>query len=109
MLYWTLVFLIIALVAGVLGFTGIYVAAAEIAKGRGITVEPIADLNEIDVGVNTHPDAEGGWEVDRPMSMAISGRTSTSRISMANSTGSTATWGAASSATPRSNRASAAH
>ena len=27
--------------------------------------------NEIDVGVNTHPDAEGGWEVDRPMSMAI--------------------------------------
>jgi broad specificity phosphatase PhoE len=25
--------------------------AAEIAKGRGITVEPIADLNEIDVGV----------------------------------------------------------
>ena len=25
--------------------------AAEIAKGRGITVEPIADLNEIDVGI----------------------------------------------------------
>jgi uncharacterized membrane protein YtjA (UPF0391 family) len=32
MLYWTIVFLIIALVAGVLGFSGIYVAAAGIAK-----------------------------------------------------------------------------
>lgn len=32
MLYWTIVFLIIALVAGVLGFTGIYAAAAGIAK-----------------------------------------------------------------------------
>ena len=32
MLYWALVFLIVALVAGVLGFGGIYVAAAGIAK-----------------------------------------------------------------------------
>ena len=32
MLYYALVFLIIALVAGVLGFTGVYVAAAGIAK-----------------------------------------------------------------------------
>jgi uncharacterized membrane protein YtjA (UPF0391 family) len=32
MLYWSLMFLLIALVAGVLGFTGIYVAAAGIAK-----------------------------------------------------------------------------
>jgi uncharacterized membrane protein YtjA (UPF0391 family) len=32
MLSWTLTFLIIALVAGLLGFTGIYVAAAEIAR-----------------------------------------------------------------------------
>jgi uncharacterized membrane protein YtjA (UPF0391 family) len=32
MLYWTLVFLVIALVAGLLGFTGIYLAAAGIAK-----------------------------------------------------------------------------
>jgi signal transduction histidine kinase len=27
--------------------------------------------NDVDIGVNTHPDAEGGWEVDRPMSMSI--------------------------------------
>jgi uncharacterized membrane protein YtjA (UPF0391 family) len=32
MLYWTVFFLIIALVAGLLGFTGIAVGAAEIAK-----------------------------------------------------------------------------
>jgi len=32
MLQWALTFLIIALVAGLLGFTGIYVAAAGIAK-----------------------------------------------------------------------------
>jgi uncharacterized membrane protein YtjA (UPF0391 family) len=32
MLYWTLVFLVVAMVAAVFGFTGIYVAAAEIAK-----------------------------------------------------------------------------
>jgi uncharacterized membrane protein YtjA (UPF0391 family) len=32
MLYWTVVFLIIAMVAAVFGFTGIYVAAAEIAR-----------------------------------------------------------------------------
>jgi uncharacterized membrane protein YtjA (UPF0391 family) len=32
MLYWTLVFLVIALVAGALGFTSVYVAAAGIAK-----------------------------------------------------------------------------
>ena len=32
MLYWALVFLVVALVAGLLGFTGIYVAAAGIAK-----------------------------------------------------------------------------
>ena len=32
MLYWAFVFLVIALVAGLLGFTGIYVAAAGIAK-----------------------------------------------------------------------------
>jgi uncharacterized membrane protein YtjA (UPF0391 family) len=32
MLYWTVVFLVIALVAGIFGFTGIYAAAAEIAK-----------------------------------------------------------------------------
>jgi len=32
MLYWTLVFLIVAMVAAVFGFTGIYVAAASIAK-----------------------------------------------------------------------------
>jgi uncharacterized membrane protein YtjA (UPF0391 family) len=32
MLYWAMVFLIIALVAGILGFTGVYVAAAGIAK-----------------------------------------------------------------------------
>jgi len=32
MLHWSLVFLVIALIAGVLGFTGVYVAAAGIAK-----------------------------------------------------------------------------
>ena len=32
MLRWALIFLVIALVAGLLGFTGIYVAAAAIAK-----------------------------------------------------------------------------
>jgi uncharacterized membrane protein YtjA (UPF0391 family) len=32
MLYWAVVFLIIALIAGVLGFSGVYVAAAGIAK-----------------------------------------------------------------------------
>lgn len=32
MLYWTLVFLVVAMVAAVFGFTGIYVAAAEIAR-----------------------------------------------------------------------------
>jgi uncharacterized membrane protein YtjA (UPF0391 family) len=32
MLYWAMVFLIIAVVAGVLGFTGVYLAAAGIAK-----------------------------------------------------------------------------
>ncbi|HEY4310029.1 MAG TPA: DUF1328 domain-containing protein [Pirellulales bacterium] len=32
MLYWTLVFLVVAMVAAVFGFTGIYIAAAEIAK-----------------------------------------------------------------------------
>jgi uncharacterized membrane protein YtjA (UPF0391 family) len=32
MLYWALVFLIVALVAGLFGFTGIYLAAAGIAK-----------------------------------------------------------------------------
>ena len=32
MLYWTLVFLVVAMVAAVFGFTGIYVAAASIAK-----------------------------------------------------------------------------
>jgi uncharacterized membrane protein YtjA (UPF0391 family) len=32
MLYWTMVFLVIALIAGVLGFTGVYMAAAGVAK-----------------------------------------------------------------------------
>lgn len=32
MLYWALVFFVVALVAGLLGFSGIYVAAAGIAK-----------------------------------------------------------------------------
>ncbi|HLJ11339.1 MAG TPA: DUF1328 domain-containing protein [Planctomycetaceae bacterium] len=32
MLYWAMVFLVIALVAAILGFTGVYVAAAGIAK-----------------------------------------------------------------------------
>jgi uncharacterized membrane protein YtjA (UPF0391 family) len=32
MLHWALVFLVIALIAGLFGFTGIYVAAAGIAK-----------------------------------------------------------------------------
>ena len=32
LLYWTLVFLVVAMVAAVFGFTGIYVAAASIAK-----------------------------------------------------------------------------
>lgn len=32
MLYWALVFLVIALLAAVFGFTGVYVAAAGIAK-----------------------------------------------------------------------------
>lgn len=32
MLYWALIFLIVALIAAVFGFTGIYVAAAGIAK-----------------------------------------------------------------------------
>jgi uncharacterized membrane protein YtjA (UPF0391 family) len=32
MLYWTLVFLVVAMIAAVFGFTGIYVAAAGIAK-----------------------------------------------------------------------------
>jgi len=32
MLYWAMVFLVIALVAGLFGFGGIYVAAAGIAK-----------------------------------------------------------------------------
>jgi hypothetical protein len=37
--------------------------------------------NDIDVGVNTHPDAEGGWEVDRPMSMAMSMPVMNNRLS----------------------------
>ncbi len=32
MLYWSVVFLIIALIAALFGFTGVYVAAAGIAK-----------------------------------------------------------------------------
>ncbi len=32
MLYWAVVFLIIAIIAAVFGFTGVYVAAAGIAK-----------------------------------------------------------------------------
>ena len=32
MLQWSIVFLVTALIAGVLGFTGVYVAAAGIAK-----------------------------------------------------------------------------
>jgi uncharacterized membrane protein YtjA (UPF0391 family) len=32
MLYWTLIFLVIAMVAAVFGFTGIYAASAGIAK-----------------------------------------------------------------------------
>ena len=32
MLYWTVVFLVIALIAALFGFTGVYVAAAGIAK-----------------------------------------------------------------------------
>ena len=61
MLYWSLVFLVVALIAGVLGFTGVYMAAAGIAKilffvflvlfivsllmpRRTITVEQIAAL-----------------------------------------------------------------
>jgi len=32
MLHWSLIFLIVALVAALFGFTGIYVAAASIAK-----------------------------------------------------------------------------
>ncbi len=32
MLYWSLMFLVIALIAGVLGFTSVYVAAAGVAK-----------------------------------------------------------------------------
>ncbi len=32
MLRWALIFLVIALIAGALGFTGVYVAAAGIAK-----------------------------------------------------------------------------
>jgi uncharacterized membrane protein YtjA (UPF0391 family) len=32
MLYWALVFLVVALISGVLGFTGVAVAAAGIAK-----------------------------------------------------------------------------
>ncbi len=32
MLYWALVFLVIALIAALFGFTGVYVAAAGIAK-----------------------------------------------------------------------------
>jgi uncharacterized membrane protein YtjA (UPF0391 family) len=32
MLYWALVFLVVALIAALFGFTGIYVAAAGIAK-----------------------------------------------------------------------------
>ena len=32
MLYWSLVFLLVAVIAGVFGFTGIYLAAAGIAR-----------------------------------------------------------------------------
>lgn len=32
MLQWALIFLVVALIAGALGFTGVYVAAAGIAK-----------------------------------------------------------------------------
>lgn len=32
MLHWALVFLVVALIAGLFGFTGVYVAAAGIAK-----------------------------------------------------------------------------
>lgn len=32
MLYWSIMFLVVALIAGVLGFTGVAVAAAGIAK-----------------------------------------------------------------------------
>ena len=37
--------------------------------------------NDVDVGVNTHPDAEGGWEVDRPMSMSMSMPMRSNRLS----------------------------
>jgi uncharacterized membrane protein YtjA (UPF0391 family) len=32
MLYWALVFLVVALVAAIFGFTGVYVAAADVAR-----------------------------------------------------------------------------
>jgi uncharacterized membrane protein YtjA (UPF0391 family) len=32
MLYWSLVFLLVAVIAGVFGFTGVYLAAAGIAR-----------------------------------------------------------------------------
>jgi uncharacterized membrane protein YtjA (UPF0391 family) len=32
MLYWTIVFLVVALIAGILGFTGVAIAAASLAK-----------------------------------------------------------------------------
>ena len=40
MLYWALVFLIVALVAGAVGFGGIAVAFAGIAKIRSLPISP---------------------------------------------------------------------
>jgi uncharacterized membrane protein YtjA (UPF0391 family) len=55
MLYWTVVFLVIALVAAVFGFTGIYVAAAEIAKVLFFIFLVLFILSLVAGGLNRRP------------------------------------------------------
>jgi uncharacterized membrane protein YtjA (UPF0391 family) len=55
MLYWTVVFLIVAMVAAVFGFTGIYVAAAEIAKVLFFIFLVLFILSLVAGGLNRRP------------------------------------------------------
>ncbi|HEY1601815.1 MAG TPA: DUF1328 domain-containing protein [Pirellulales bacterium] len=55
MLYWTLVFLVVAMVAAVFGFTGIYIAAAEIAKVLFVIFLVLFIVSLVAGGLNRRP------------------------------------------------------
>jgi uncharacterized membrane protein YtjA (UPF0391 family) len=55
MLYWTLVFLVVAMVAAVFGFTGIYIAAAEIAKVLFVIFLVLFVVSLVAGGLNRRP------------------------------------------------------